>query len=279
MPISNVLLPSDDPNMAGVKGSKIGAAGGKGGAGTLYREPPRVEAGGAAPTPWAPSIQEAAIMSAERERARAEALDAENAAKQNEMLDMLMARARGEGPSSVQDALQLGHDRASRGALSMARSGRGNPALAMRQAQMQQGQLASELGLQSGIMAAKEQLAAGSELNNAIQAARSGDLSKAAGIWKNVNADKMLEMESRKIALQRQMYADQLKMQKQNAWMKSLSSLAGAAILAPVNPFAAATLGAQGLGHGSPRPSQWGGVGGSASSGISPGSATPISPI
>ena len=171
---------------------------------------------------------EAARIKAEKERERAEALDAENAARQNKMLDMLMARARGEGPSAAQDTLQLSYDKAARGAQSTARGSRGNPALAMRQAQMQQGQLSSERGLQSGILAAQEQLQAGAELNRAIAAARQGDLAKTTGIWSNVNADQMSELEARKLAMQRQLHRDEQRMRQKMAWINLLGNAGSA---------------------------------------------------
>lgn len=117
---------------------------------------------------------------AEFERLRAER--AATRAQQSAQINTLQRAARGGGPSAARDQLQLASQRNMRAALSMAASGRGNPALASQSAGNQRAIIGQQHASQSGALRAQEMQSAQGQLAQAIQAQRQQDIGMEASV-------------------------------------------------------------------------------------------------
>lgn len=96
--------------------------------------------------------------------------------QQVDAASILRRAALGQGPSAAQEQLKQATDRNMAQALSVAQSGRGNPALAMRQAANARAASSQDAASQSAIIRAQEQQAAQAALPGAVSQIRSGDL-------------------------------------------------------------------------------------------------------
>ena len=104
-----------------------------------------------------PNEKTAAQVANEKGAAELERIKAEREAtraQQSAQINTLQRAARGGGPSAAQDQLQLASQRNMRAALSMAASGRGNPALASQSAGNQRAIIGQQQASQSGALRA-----------------------------------------------------------------------------------------------------------------------------
>jgi hypothetical protein len=93
----------------------------------------------------------------------------------------LLEELRGGGPSAAEMQMQRGLGSAARQALAIARSGRGNPALALRQAGGVQGSLAQQAALGGAQLRAQEEARRQALAAQMLQAGRAGDVGLAQG--------------------------------------------------------------------------------------------------
>ena len=132
-----------------------------------------------------PNEKTAAQVANEKGAAELERIKAEREAtraQQSAQINTLQRAARGGGPSAAQDQLQLASQRNMRAALSMAASGRGNPALASQSAGNQRAIIGQQQASQSGALRAQEMQVAQASLAQAIQSQRQQDIGMEANV-------------------------------------------------------------------------------------------------
>ena len=115
----------------------------------------------------------------------------------------LAGAATGAGPSAAQAQLQTGIDAAGAQAMSLAKSGRGNPGVAMRQAMDQQAALGATAANQSAMLKANEVQNARAQLAGVLQGARGQDFD-TAGLQQSASQANMAA------AIQQQAQKDEL---------------------------------------------------------------------
>lgn len=108
------------------------------------------------------------------------AYQSQDARRQQQALATQLANP--SGPSVAEQQLRMGQDAGMAQALAMARSARGNPALAMRQAQMAQGQLSAQTAGQMALLRAQEEAQRRGELANLLGNMRGQDYGLMAGL-------------------------------------------------------------------------------------------------
>ena len=97
--------------------------------------------------------------------------------QQQGLVDLLQRQANGSGgPSVAEQQMRMGLDAAAQQANALAAGSRGNPMLAMRQAQQAQGQLAMQAAGQGAALRAQEQLAARGQLGGLLDQMRGADM-------------------------------------------------------------------------------------------------------
>lgn len=109
---------------------------------------------------------------------------------QKDLVGSLTAAANGQGPSAAQDQFRLATNRNLADALALARSGKGNQAAAMKNAQLQRAGISQDAAAQSGMLAAQEQNAARAQLGSVLSDSRAQDLGAAttnAGMQQQTN--------------------------------------------------------------------------------------------
>lgn len=100
-------------------------------------------------------------------------------ARQLGLADSLALSAAGGGPSAARAALTAGSDQAMADAMSVARSGRGSPGMALKQALMAQGKIGAQTANAAAQIGAQEQQAARVQLADVLNASRGQDLGAA----------------------------------------------------------------------------------------------------
>ena len=104
--------------------------------------------------------------------------------QQQGLADQFLAMIRGDRPSVAENQLMAGQDRALNNQLAMAASQRGNPALAMRQAARNSGDIQAQTNQQAAMLRAQEQAAARQGLAGLLGGMRGQDF-QAAGLAQN----------------------------------------------------------------------------------------------
>lgn len=104
------------------------------------------------------------------------AMSADTRGRQMGLVDALTAASQGRGPSAAQSALQAGTDQAMRNSMALARSGTGNPSVAMKGALLSNAELSQQAANTAAGIAANEQNAARSQLVGALEGVRGQDL-------------------------------------------------------------------------------------------------------
>lgn len=94
------------------------------------------------------------------------------------LMGQLQQRANGQGPSMADMQMQRGLQGALAQQQALAASGRGNPAMAARQASMQSGNIASQMAGQGAMARAAEQQGAQGMLGQMLQGARGQDINQ-----------------------------------------------------------------------------------------------------
>jgi hypothetical protein len=100
--------------------------------------------------------------------------------QQMSLAQSLAARAAGQGSSLAQMQMQQATDQSLASAMALARSGRGNPAVAMKAAQMQNGMTTQQAAGQSAQLRLQEQMQAQGQLADVLGQVRGGDLNQQA---------------------------------------------------------------------------------------------------
>ncbi len=99
--------------------------------------------------------------------------------RQMGLADALTLSAAGQGPSAARSTLTAGSDQAMADAMALAKSSRGNPGAAMKNALDAQGRIGVQTANQAAGIAANEQLAARAQLAGVLDASRGQDLGAA----------------------------------------------------------------------------------------------------
>lgn len=101
-------------------------------------------------------------------------------ARQMGLVDALTRAASGDTRSSAaQAALRAGSDEAAQTAMAIARSGRGSPGIAMKQALAEQGRISQQTANQSAMIAGNEQMSSRQQLADALSGMRQQDIGVA----------------------------------------------------------------------------------------------------